>query len=145
MTEKESKTKAKEFMERYKKQGFIENNIMHMTDDEFKTKAKEVIDTCEKYGFMENKIMPYGFGITVEEFTRNWKDYDNATRTSRLIMHDELTGFLPILEKWVKVENEPMIKVKCLLGDLAGQIKEYHESTAKELIEIGFAEAVCSV
>ena len=113
-----------------------------MTDDGFKTKAKEVIDTCEKYGFMENKIMPYGFGVTVAEFTKNWKDYDNATRTSRLIMRDELTGFLPILKEWIKAEAEPMVKVKCLVGEFAGQIKEYHESEAKMLMEFGYCRPV---
>ena len=113
-----------------------------MTHEEFKIKAREVVDTCNKYGFMNNTIMPYSFKITVEEFTRNWKDYDRFTNSSKAIMRDELEGFLPILEHWVKIENEPMIKIRCLLGNLAGQIKEYHESTANELIEIGFAELV---
>lgn len=113
-----------------------------MTHEEFKVKAQEVIDTCNKYGFMANVVMPYSFKITVEELTRNWADYDRCTNSSKAIMRDELKGFLPILDQWVKVENEPVVKVRCLLGSLAGQIKEYHESTANELISMGFAELV---
>lgn len=113
-----------------------------MTHEEFKIKAKEVIDTCNKYGFMTNTIMPYGFKMTVEELTKNWVDYDQYTYDSKAIMKDELKGFLPILEHWVKLENEPKVKVKYLLGNLAGQIKEHPESTAKDFIEMGFAELV---
>ena len=113
-----------------------------MTHEEFKTKATEVIDTCNKYGFMTNTIMPYGFKMTVEELTKNWKDYDHYTSSSKAIMRDELKGFLPILEHWVKLENEPKVKVRYLLGKLAGQIKEHPESTANDFIEMGFAELV---
>jgi len=113
-----------------------------MTREEFKIKAKEVLDTCNKYGFMTNVIMPYGFKMTVEELIKNWKDYDKCTSSSKAIMKDELKGFLPILEHWVKLENEPKVKIRCLLGNLVGQIREYPESTAHEFIEIGFAELV---
>ncbi len=113
-----------------------------MTHEKFKIKAQEVIDICNKYGFMANVVMPYGFKMTVEELTRNWADYDRCTNSSKEIMRDELNGFLPILDQWVKIENEPIVKVRCLLGNLAGQIRKYHESTAQELIEMGFAELV---
>lgn len=113
-----------------------------MTHEEFKAKAQEVIDICNKYGFMKNIIMPYGFQITVEELTRNWKDYDRCTYDSQAIMRDELKGFLPILEHWVKLENEPKVKTRTLIGKLAGQIKECPKSMAEELVQIGFAELV---
>lgn len=113
-----------------------------MTHEEFKIKAKEVIDTCNKYGFMKNMIMPYGFKMTVEELTRNWKDYDRFTSSSKAIMRDELKGFLPILEHWVKLENEPKVKTRTLVGKLAGQIKECPKSMADELVEIGLVELI---
>lgn len=113
-----------------------------MTHEEFKIKAKEVVDTCNKYGFMANTIMPYGFKMTVEEFTRNWADYDRCTDSSKAIMRSELRGFLPILENWVKLENEPKVKVRYLLGSLVGKIKEHPESIANEFVEMGFAELV---
>lgn len=115
---------------------------MKMTSDEFKTKAKEVIDTCNKYGFMKNKIMPYSFVMTVEELVENWKDYDCYTWSSKELMQDELLGFLPILEHWVEVENEPMIKIRLLGGKHAGEIREYHKSTADDFIEMNIAELV---
>lgn len=113
-----------------------------MTHEEFKVKAQEVIDTCNKYGFMKNTIMPYGFKMTVEELTRNWKDYDKYTPDSKSIMRDELKGFLPILEHWVKLENEPKVKVIILRGALGGQIREYPESTAKELREMELVDLI---
>ena len=113
-----------------------------MTHEEFKAKAQEVINTCNKYGFMKNMIMPYSFKMTVEELTRNWKDYDLCTSSSKAIMRDELKGFLPILEHWVKLENEPKVKTRTLIGKLAGQIKECPKSMADELVEIGFVELV---
>lgn len=112
---------------------------MKMTSDEFKAKAKEVIDTCNKYGFMKNKIMPYSFVMTVEELVKNWKDYDHCTYSSKELMQDELIGFLPLLEHWVEVENEPMIKIRLLSGQHAGEIREYHKSTANDFIEMGIA------
>lgn len=115
---------------------------MKMTRDEFKTKAKEVIDTCNKYGFMKNKIMPYSFVMTVETFVKNWKDYDRCTWSSKEIMQDELLGFLPILEHWVKVENEPIIKIRLLEGEHAREIRECHKSIAQDFIEMGVAELV---
>lgn len=113
-----------------------------MTRAEFKEKAQKAIETCKQYGFMENKVMPYGFGMTVAEFTRNWPDYDRCTADSQNIMKSELIGFLPILEHWVAYEKEPMVPVKLIQGDLAGQIKEYHESMASILIEAGMALAI---
>lgn len=113
-----------------------------MTRDEFKTKAQEVIDTCNKYGFMKNKIMPYGFIMTVEELVKNWKDYDRCTWSSKEIMQDELKGFLPILDHWVKIENEPKVKIRILVGKQAGQIKECPKSMADELVEIKLVELV---
>lgn len=113
-----------------------------MTHEEFKVKAKNVIDTCNKYGFMTKTIMPYNFKMTVKELTDNWKDYDKFTSSSKAIMRDELKGFLPILEHWVKLENEPKVKIRCLLGNLAGEVREYPKSTAQDFIEMDFAELV---
>ena len=104
-----------------------------MTREEFKAKAAETIETCEKYGFMENEIMPYSFAMTVRELVKHWKDYDRCTRSSKHIMEAELTGFLPILEHWVKLENEPKVKVQCPNG----KIKEVPKSVADDLIELG--------
>lgn len=116
-----------------------------MTHEEFKAKAQEVIDICNKYGFMKNMIMPYSFKMTVEELTKNWKDYDKYTSSSKAIMRDELKGFLPILDHWVKVENEPKVKAECLVGKLAGQIKEYPKSVAEELAEMNFLKIIKEV
>lgn len=113
-----------------------------MTHEEFKAKSQEVIDICNKYGFMKNIIMPYGFQITVGEFIKNWADYDRCTNDSQEIMRHELKGFLPILNHWVKVENEPKVKTKILVGKLAGQIKEYPESIAKDLAEMNFVKII---
>lgn len=113
-----------------------------MTGSEFKAKAKEVIETCKRYGFMGRMIFPYGFRITVAEFTRNWKDYDRCTPESQGILESELNGFLPILEGWIEYENEPMIVVKLISGKHAGEVKELHESTARDFIEAGIAIAI---
>ena len=116
--------------------------IRIMTGAEFKVKAQETIETCKKYGFMENKIMPYGFRMTVAEFTQNWNDFDRCTSDSQSIMKDELKGFLPILDHWVAYANEPMITVRLIEGKQAGEVKEYHESTAKIFIDAGMATAI---
>lgn len=104
-----------------------------MTREEFKAKAAETIETCEKYGFMENTIMPYSFKMTVGELVGHWKDYDRCTRSSKHLMEAELKGFVPILEHWVKLENEPKVKVQCPNG----KIKEVPRSVADDLIELG--------
>lgn len=113
-----------------------------MTHEEFKTKAQEVVDTCNKYGFMSRTVHPYSFDMTVEEFVKNWADYDRYTYSSKQIMRQELQRFLPILEHWIEVANEPRVNIRCLIGDNKGKIKEYPQSTAKELILIGYAELV---
>ena len=103
-----------------------------VTFTNFEEKANEVIATCERYGFMEKKVMPYGFCQTVREFTRNWKDFRQFTETSKAIMCDELRGFLPILEAWVKLEDEP--KVMVYLTN-KGITKVYPKSIALELMD----------
>ena len=113
-----------------------------MTGAEFKEKAQAAINTCKQYGFMNKTIMPYGYRMTVEEFTRNWNDYDRCTRSSKQIMEDEMKGFLPILDHWVAYENEPMIKVRIIEGTYAGEIKEYHKSTADLFVDSGMAELI---
>ena len=109
---------------------------------DFNEKAREVIRICNDRGFMNHTVTPYGFGITVEELTRNWSDYDNCTADSKSVMRRELEGFLPILEAWIAYDNEPMVKVKLTQGPNAGTIKEHHESTAMMLIEHNMAIAV---
>ena len=104
-----------------------------MTREEFKAKAAEVIETCNKYGFMERTVMPYSFVMTVGELVKNWKDYDRCTRSSKSIMESELKGFLPILEHWVKLANEPKVKIQYPNG----KIKEVPRSVADDLIELG--------
>ena len=104
-----------------------------MTTEEFKALAAETIETCNKYGFMENTIMPYSFKMTVRELVKNWKDYDRCTRSSQQIMVDELKGFLPILQHWVKLADEPKVKVKMPNG----KIKEVPKSVADDLIDLG--------
>lgn len=111
---------------------------MKMTAEEFKAKATEVINTCNKYGFMNETIMPYSFKMTVEELVKNWKDYDHCSYSSREIMQDELIGFLPILDHWVKLANEPKVKIKLLNG----KIKDVAKSTAEDLIDLGAAIAI---
>ena len=106
-----------------------------MTHEEFKAKAKEVIDTCNKYGFMDKIIMPYSFKMTVEELTRNWKDYDYCTYSSKEIMQDELKGFLPLLEYWVNLENEPKVTVR-LKNDT---VKTLPKSVAEDMVDFGIA------
>ena len=104
-----------------------------MTREEFKAKAAETIETCKKYGFMNEIIMPYSFKMTVHELVRNWKDYDRCTRSSKQIMEAELTGFLPILEHWVALANEPKVQIKFPNGN----IKAVPKSVADDLIELG--------
>ena len=111
---------------------------MKMTRDEFKAKAAEVIETCKKYGFMNETIMPYSFKMTVEELVKRWKDYDRCTWSSKELMQDELLGFLPILEHWVKLANEPKVKIKLLNG----KITDVAKSTAEELINLEAAIAI---
>ena len=111
---------------------------MKMTRDEFKTKAKEVIETCNKYGFVKNKIMPYSFVMTVEELIKNWKDYDQCTYSSKEIMQDELLGFLPLLEHWVALENEPKVRIKLTNG----VIKDVPKSVAEDFIEMNIATVI---
>ena len=113
-----------------------------MTHEEFKAKAQEVIDVCKKYGFMNNIIHPYSFNMTVEELTQNWKDYDKYTYSSKSIMRQELKRFIPIVEHWIEVANEPRVNIRCLIGDNKGEVREYPKSTAEELILIGYAELV---
>lgn len=110
-----------------------------MTHEEFKTKAKEVIDTCKKYGFMSRTVHPYSFDMTVEELVKNWADYDRYTYSSKQIMRQELKRFLPILEHWIEVENEPKVMIMSLHN---GNVREYPKSTAEELIAIGFGKEV---
>lgn len=100
---------------------------------------KEIENTCNQYNFWERKIMPYGFGIKVKRIFQNWKDYDLCTIDSQSVIRDEIKGFLPILERWIDYENQPMVKVKIIKGDNSGQFREYHKSTADTLIEAGLA------
>ena len=111
---------------------------MKITHEEFKTKAKEVIDTCNKYGFMDKTIMPYSFKMTVGELVRNWKDYDHCTWSSKELMQDELIGFLPILENWVNLENEPKVTVRLKNG----VVKTVAKSVAEDLVDFGIATIV---
>ena len=104
-----------------------------MTREEFKAKAAETIETCKKYGFMNEKIMPYSFVMTVGELVKNWKDYDRCTRSSKQIMEAELKGLLPLVEHWVKLANEPKVKIQYPNG----KIKEVAKSVADDLIELG--------
>ena len=113
-----------------------------MANINFKEKAKEVIANCEKYGFMDRKIAPYGFGITVREFVRNWRDYDNFTDGSKEVMQSELIGFLPILEHWIEVADEPQITVQIITGKKNGQIVKYPMSFADMLIADNMARAI---
>lgn len=113
-----------------------------MENINFKEKAKEVIAKCEKYGFMDRKIAPYGFGITVRDFVRNWRDYDNFTDGSKEVMQDELRGFLPIIEHWIAVENEPKITVQIITGKKKRQIAKYPMSFADMLIADNMARAI---
>ena len=104
-----------------------------------KQTLSEIEKTCNQYDFWDRKIHPYGFGIKVKRIFQNWKDYDLCTATDKSIMRSEIRGFLPILAKWVGYENEPLVKVKIIKGDNAGQFREYHKSTADTLIEAGLA------
>lgn len=100
-----------------------------------KQTLKEIEEKCNKYGFWERKIMPYGFGIKVKRIFQNWKDYDLCTTTDKSIIRSEIRGFLPILAKWAEYENQPLVKVKLTAGENAGQIKDFHKSTADLIIE----------
>ena len=101
--------------------------------------ANEAIATCEKYGFMDKTVMPYGFRQTVREFTRNWKDFRRFTEMSKSVMCNELRGFLPILEAWVKTENEPKVMVYL---HSKGITKVYPQSIAIEIIDDGMGVIV---
>jgi len=107
-----------------------------------KQTLKEIEDTCNKYNFWEEKVMPYGYGITVQKLFDGWKDYDRCTSGSRSVIRSEISGFLPILAKWVEYANEPMIKVKLTTGKNAGQVKDFHKSTADLIIENNMGVAV---
>ena len=100
-----------------------------------KQTLKEIENTCNQYNFWDRMIHPYGFGIKVNRIFSNWKDYDLCTYDSKSVIRSEIRGFLPILAKWVEYENQPLVKVKLTAGENAGQVKEFHKSTAEMIIE----------
>lgn len=102
----------------------------------------EIEKTCNQYGFWDRMIHPYSFGIKVKRIFRNWKDYDLCTYDSQSVIRSEIRGFLPILAKWVEYENEPLVKVKLTAGENAGQIKDFHKSTAELIIENSLGVAI---
>jgi len=100
-----------------------------------KQTLKEIEKTCNQYGLWDRMIHPYSFGTKVKRIYQNWKDYDFCTETDKSIIRSEIRGFLPILAKWVDYENQPLVKVKLTAGENAGQIKDFHKSTADLIIE----------
>lgn len=116
-----------------------------MTDVEFRASVKEVHNTCIKYNFMERKAYPYGFGIKVADLIAQWNDYDSCESTSKSIMRDELKGFLPIMDKWVIKENEPLLSVRLSEGGLAGEKKEFHLSEAFVFLHCDLAKPVFDI
>lgn len=108
-----------------------------MTD--INKKIKEIGETIEKYNFWNKSIFPYNFKMTVKQLYDNWLDYDNCTPCSKGVIESEITGFLPILNKWVEIEKEPKIRIKITEGKNKGEIKEIAESIAEELINCNFA------
>lgn len=102
----------------------------------------EIEKTCNQYDFWDRMIHPYGFGIKVKRIFQNWKDYDLCTETDKSIIRSEIRGFLPILAKWVEYKKEPLIEVKITEGKYAGQVKKYHKSIAKLIIENGTGVAL---
>lgn len=101
-----------------------------------------VKEICNQYNFWERTVMPYGFKMTVKELFENWEDYDRCTTDSKDVIRAEVKGFLPILDRWVEYEEEPMVKVRLIEGTYAGEVKEYHKSTADIFIEAGMAVAI---
>ena len=100
-----------------------------------KQTLSEIEETCNQYDFWDRMIHPYGFGIKVKRIFQNWKDYDLCTYDSQSVIRSEIRGFLRILEHWVDYENQPLVKVKLTAGENAGQIKDFHKSTADLIIE----------
>ena len=100
----------------------------------------EIIATCEKYGFMERTVQPYSFVMTVRELVEPWRDYSHYTKESKWLMKKEIEGFEDTLKQWVKVANEPMIRILLIAGGCAGEIREYHKSIADTYLECGLAE-----
>lgn len=116
-----------------------------MTDVEFRAGVKEVHNTCIKYNFMEREAYPYGFGIKVADLIAQWNDYDSCESTSKSIMRDELRGFLPIMDKWVIKENEPLLSVRLSEGGLAGEKRELHLSEAFVFLHCDLAKPVFDI
>lgn len=111
-----------------------------MTMDEFMHRSHVAVKTCEEYGFLDRDIYPYNYKMKVEQLVRNWIDYENCTRSSQLLMQDELRGFEPILQMWVQQENEPFVKIRLTEGKHSGEIREYRKSVAEMFVDGGLAE-----
>lgn len=112
------------------------------TPEEMAAKVEEIKILVAKYGFLNRTVHPYGYGIGIDKFLAGFKDYGRCTHDSKQIFLAEINGFIPILNHWIEVEEQPKVVVRFLKGNKAGQIKEIPESYVEDYIEIGLAEIV---
>ena len=112
------------------------------TAEEMQAKVVEVKEYVDRYDWGDKVIHPYSFGVKIDEFLGWFTDYAKCTHSSKQLHLSEMNGFIEIINKWIKLEEEPKIKIRLLQGNKAGTIKEVAESIASDYIEIGFAEAV---
>lgn len=104
------------------------------TADEVKKTVNEIKMILAKYGWGEKTVMPYGYGIKLDNLVENWKDFERCTIDSQQIIISEINGTIDhVLNKWLKLEEEPKITVQLINGKTA----KVAESIARQYEEMG--------
>lgn len=112
------------------------------TAEEMAAKVEEIRRLVSKYGFINRSVHPYGYAIGIDKFLAGFKDYSRCTHSSKQIMLAEINGFIPILNHWIDVEEQPKVIVRFITGKHKGEIKEIPESYVRDYIDCGLAERV---
>lgn len=112
------------------------------TADEMAAKVEEIRVIVAKYGFINRTVHPYGYAIGIDKFLAGFADYGRCTHSSKQIFLAEINGFIPILNEWIKTEEQPKVIVRFLTGKHKGELKEIPESYVEDYVDIGLAEVI---
>ena len=106
---------------------------------EFVNTATEMV---KRYGWEEMMVTPWGYAEKVTKVINDISDYDKCTEMSKETLVQLANGLVKILNHWESRELEPRVKVRIITGEHIGEVKEFCESTANDLISFGMVELI---
>lgn len=113
------------------------------TPKEINDTLKILREKVDKYGWGDYKIMPYNYPIKVSDFLAHHTDIERYTVDSRSLCISEINGFIKhCVEPWEKIELEPKVTIRFLMGEKAGTTTMIPESIASDYVDLGFCEYV---